>query len=333
MDQTCIDTTDSFLGDSSNSYLNYGSQRNSKTKQPSFFTFEPIPPNSSGGQHLTASSLSGSNDPLCLRMDPDLSIDPHYHPDFRRNPRLNDFGLGEVHSPFNDFSVYDDGLFSGESYRPSFLNRPFFSRGFASSPSFSEPVGGCQDMECALHDSSVPTTPTLLSLCSQRSSVAIGNASLASGSSQLGSTTSQLTSANSQLTSTNSQLGLATSQLASTNSQLTSSNSQLASGGTPQRSLTSPQRGSSVPPQRTSPPAPTQRTSPQRSVQRTQRHGISRASQSSPQRPGGRYSGNRSRTGSPGTVDVSNEVRLEDVESGKDKRTTLMIKNIPNAFE
>lgn len=67
---------------------------------------------------------------------PDLSIDPHYHPDFRRNPRLNDFGLGEVHSPFNDFSVYDDGLFSGESYRPSFLNRPFFSRGFASSPSF-----------------------------------------------------------------------------------------------------------------------------------------------------------------------------------------------------
>jgi len=112
MDQTSLNTTDSLLGDPASNYLSYGSQRNSKVRQPSFFTFDPIP-STSGSQHF-ASSMSGSTDLLHLRMGPDLSIDPHYHPDFRRKSRLTGFGLEDAHSPFNDLSLYDDGLFSGE---------------------------------------------------------------------------------------------------------------------------------------------------------------------------------------------------------------------------
>lgn len=55
----------------------------------------------------------------------------------------------------------------------------------------------------------------------------------------------------------------------------------------------------------------------------------------SPQRPR-RLSNTRVRggsPGSPGSPDPSNELRIEDVISGKDKRTTLMIKNIPNAYQ
>lgn len=48
----------------------------------------------------------------------------------------------------------------------------------------------------------------------------------------------------------------------------------------------------------------------------------------SPQRPRKLATG-RNRGGSP---DPSNELKIEDVISGKDKRTTLMIKNIPNAY-
>lgn len=172
MDQTSLNTTDSLLGDSASNYLSYGSQRNSKVRQPSFFTFDPIP-STSGSQHF-ASSMSGSTDLLHLRMGPDLSIDPHYHPDFRRKSRLTGFGLEDAHSPFNDLSLYDDGLFSGESYRSSILNRPFFSSSFATSPSYSEPVGGCQDRDCIFHESSVPTTPTLLNLRPQRTSIPMG---------------------------------------------------------------------------------------------------------------------------------------------------------------
>lgn len=39
----------------------------------------------------------------------------------------------------------------------------------------------------------------------------------------------------------------------------------------------------------------------------------------------------RSRGGSPGSPDPVNELKIADVRSGKDTRTTLMIKNIPNA--
>lgn len=39
----------------------------------------------------------------------------------------------------------------------------------------------------------------------------------------------------------------------------------------------------------------------------------------------------RSRGGSPGSPDPVNELKIADVRSGKDARTTLMIKNIPNA--
>lgn len=51
----------------------------------------------------------------------------------------------------------------------------------------------------------------------------------------------------------------------------------------------------------------------------------------SPQRQR-RLTSSRTRGGSPGSPDTSNELRIEDVISGKDKRTTLMIKNIPNAY-
>lgn len=40
----------------------------------------------------------------------------------------------------------------------------------------------------------------------------------------------------------------------------------------------------------------------------------------------------RSRGGSPGTPEPINELKIDDVRSGKDTRTTLMIKNIPNAW-
>ena len=40
----------------------------------------------------------------------------------------------------------------------------------------------------------------------------------------------------------------------------------------------------------------------------------------------------RSRGGSPGAPEPINELKIEEVRSGKDKRTTLMIKNIPNAW-
>lgn len=51
----------------------------------------------------------------------------------------------------------------------------------------------------------------------------------------------------------------------------------------------------------------------------------------SPQRQR-RLTSSRTRGGSPGSPDPSNELKIEDVISGKDKRTTLMIKNIPNAY-
>ena len=332
MDQTSLNTTDSLLGDSASNYLGYGSQRNSKVRQPSFFTFDPIP-STSGSQHF-ASSMSGSTDLLHLRMGPDLSIDPHYHPDFRRKSRLTGFGLEDAHSPFNDLSLYDDGLFSGESYRSSILNRPFFSSSFATSPSYSEPVGGCQDRDCIFHESSVPTTPTLLNLRPQRTSIPMGNVSLSSGPSQLSSSNTSFKSINPPLGSVNSQITSVNPPPASSNTSLSSSSTQLESANPPLQRSSNP-LGSSPTPKHTSPSiqrtSPSiQRTSPQRS-QRSQRHGTPRTSQSSPQRPNSRYTGNRSRTGSPGTIDVSNEVRLEDVESGKDRRTTLMIKNIPNA--
>lgn len=54
----------------------------------------------------------------------------------------------------------------------------------------------------------------------------------------------------------------------------------------------------------------------------------SKSLHNSPQRPK-RLA--RPRGGSPGTPDPSNELKIEDVKNGKDLRTTLMIKNIPNA--
>lgn len=350
MDQTCIDTADSLLGDSSNNYLSYGTQMNSKVRQPSFFTFDPVPA-TSGSQHF-ASSMSGSTDPIHLRVGPDFSIDPYYYSDFRRNPRLTGFGLGDAHSPFNNLSSYDDGLFSGESYRP-FLNRPFFPASFASSPSYSEPAGECQDRESIFHESSVPTTPTLLQLRPQRTQLAMGTGSLTSGSSQITSPNAPLMSANSPLGSVNSQLppmsvshapsaAPSNPPLGSVNSTLGSVNSSLASVNPPLQWSSNPSAGSPTS-QHASPssiqrmsPSTTRRTSPsslQRTSphpQRSQRYGSSRASQNSPQRTNGRYSSNRSHGTSPAMKDM-NTVHLEDVESGKDKRTTLMIKNIPNA--
>lgn len=55
-----------------------------------------------------------------------------------------------------------------------------------------------------------------------------------------------------------------------------------------------------------------------------------KAIHNSPQRTK-RLGNTRGRGGSPSSPDPSNELRIEDVINGKDKRTTLMIKNIPNA--
>ena len=55
----------------------------------------------------------------------------------------------------------------------------------------------------------------------------------------------------------------------------------------------------------------------------------SKSLHNSPQRPK-RLA--RPRGGSPCSSDPSNELKIEDVKNGKDLRTTLMIKNIPNAY-
>ena len=228
---------DRVVDDSTHS-LGNESRHKEKPRVQLTFNFEPIP-------LATSSSLSASPDFLGYPpMSSSPSVDPHYMPDFRRNPQFSDLNYGDMDS-LNSYFPYDnDHFFSGETYQsPRFFNS-IYSRSFASSPTFSDSLVGHHEFLSDLdrhsfgfHSDELPAavTPTL---------------------------------------------------------------------STPRPPRTSPSK----------------------------RPRQSHSSRNSPQRGKGSPQVPRARGGSPGSVEVGNEVNLEAVASGKDRRTTLMIKNIPNAF-